>query len=63
MSKMAVRSFEQLLKNGADAGQIVDLASKSSTFELLCKDPEANDLIIKCLEYNTDPNKVSFLEK
>jgi hypothetical protein len=55
----SLKQFDHRLKMGANAEEIVELDTQSSTFDLLCQDPKASDYIIKCLEYKTDPNKVS----
>jgi hypothetical protein len=57
-----VKLFDRWLNIGANPEQIVDVETNLSTFEMLCKEPEGSDYILKCLDYKADPNKVSILK-
>jgi hypothetical protein len=53
--------FVRCLKIGLDPELVVDKTNNLSTFELLCCDSDASDYILKCLDYNIDPNRVSHI--
>jgi hypothetical protein len=53
--------FDRWLEVGANPEQIAEQDTKLSTFELLCKTPNAGDYILKCLDYKANPNRVSSL--
>jgi hypothetical protein len=50
--------FDQWLEIGANPSRLT-VGNDLSTFEMLCQDAEASNYILKCLNYKTDPNRVS----
>jgi hypothetical protein len=51
--------FDRCLEAGANPELVIDQETQLSTFELLCREPEAGEYILKCLDNKTDPNRVS----